>query len=347
MEFTSALGEYRTITGQGNNEEQPELGVAGTPVLRLAGTDYADGIDAPSGDERPSAREISNTVLAQTDTIYSANGVSDLFWAWGQFLDHDIDLFQESETTENFDISVPAGDPFFDPDNTGEQVIPLQRSGFDPTTGTDASNPREQVNDITPFIDASMIYGSDPERAEFLRADDGKLKVSEGDYLPLNDGTFPNAGPNGAAGPIAGDVRAGENVALLSLHTIFVREHNRLVDEIAEAHPEYDPERLYQEAKAVVEAEVQVITYKEFLPLLLGPDPLDQYEGYQSDETARKRDLDNWHICVAQQAPGSFKPQTAVIARRRLAETRCEYTFQLARRNPDGGRYGPYGFGRF
>jgi len=283
MHFTWTLSEYRSITGEGNNEEEPDWGVAGIPVLRFTGYDYADGISSPSGEDRPSAREISNTVLAQTESIPNATGVSDLFWVWGQFIDHDIDLFSAPETIEHFDIVVPIGDIFFDPEGIGTEVIPFERSGFDPTPAPSPAHPREQVNEITAFIDASMVYGSDPERAEFLRDAGGKLKVSEGDFLPLNDGTFPNQGPDGATGPLAGDVRAGENVALLSLHTIFVREHNRLVDEIAEAHPEYDDERLYQEAKAIVEAEIQVITYKEYLPLLLGPDTLEQYQGYNDE----------------------------------------------------------------
>ena len=92
MDFSWSLGEYRSITGEGNNEEEPDWGKAGIPVLRFTGYDYADGKSSPSGEDRPSAREISNTVLAQTDSIPSAIGVSDLFWAWGQFIDHDIDL---------------------------------------------------------------------------------------------------------------------------------------------------------------------------------------------------------------------------------------------------------------
>ncbi len=79
---------------------------------------------------------------------------------------------------------------------------------------------------------------------------------------------------------MAGDVRANETTSLTTLHTLFVREHNRLVDEIAAEHPEYTDEQLYQEAKAIVEAEIQAITYNEFLPLLLGPNALDEYSGY-------------------------------------------------------------------
>ncbi len=276
-------GPFRSIDGIGNNAANTEWGSAGTDFLRLAPSDYGDEISSPAGAERPSTREISNAVFAQSEDIPSERGTSDLFWVWGQFLDHDIDLTGEAAPgdEESFDIPVPSGDPFFDPGNTGTVTIPLTRSGASPGTGTGADNPREQVNEITSFIDASMVYGSDPVRAAALRDTGGKLKVSEGELLPPNDVGEPNAGPPG--GFLAGDVRANENVALTSLHTIFVREHNRLVEEIAAEHPELTDEQLYQEAKAIVEAKIQAITYNEFLPLLLGPDALDAYDGYKPD----------------------------------------------------------------
>ena len=278
----NGVDDYRSIDGTGNNALNTDWGAAHTQFLRLTPNDYGDGINTPSGAGRPSAREISNEIFAQDSDVYNETGASNMLWVWGQFLDHDIDLAKEGGG-EFFPISVPTGDPHFDPLADGGKIIPLSRSGFDPATGTDASNPREQINEITSFIDASNVYGSDAARAAFLRADGGKLKVSDGDYLPSNDGTFPNAGPGGDSAFLAGDVRANENVALTSMHTIFVREHNRLVDEFADAHPDWSADKLYEEAKAVVEAEMQVITYKEFLPLLLGDDTLAAYSGYKAD----------------------------------------------------------------
>ena len=261
--------EFRTIDGTGNNPIDPLRGSAGINLLREAPSDYGDGISTPSGGDRPSARAISNAVMAQEESIPSAAGTSDFFWAWGQFLDHDIDLTGHAEpgSEETFAIAVPTGDPHFDPFWTGSQTIDLKRSGYDHDTGT--ITPREQPNVITAFIDASMVYGSSPDVAAALRDVGGKMKTSEGDMLPLEGGFF-----------LGGDVRANENVALTSLHTIFVREHNRLVDELAEKHPELDDEGLYQHAKALVEAEVQAITYNEFLPVLLGKDALEAYDGY-------------------------------------------------------------------
>ena len=274
------VGEYRSIDGSGNNQTNVSWGSAGQDFLRVAAADYADGFSAPAGDDRPSAREISNAVFNEPEGTTDPYLVSDMFWAWGQFLDHDIDLAREGETHEAFNIQVPTGDPYFDPYGTGTQEISLNRSGYNEDTGTDS--PRQQVNDITAFVDASMVYGSDASREAFLRDEGGKLKVSDGDYMPYNDGSQPNAGGPDTSLFVAGDVRANETTSLTTLHTLFVREHNRLVDELAEQHPEYTDEQLYQEAKAIVEAQIQVITYNEFLPLLLGPDALGDYSGYNA-----------------------------------------------------------------
>ena len=79
---------------------------------------------------------------------------------------------------------------------------------------------------------------------------------------------------------LAGDPRANENIGLIATHTLFVREHNRLADEIAAADPTLTDEEIYQEARRIVAAEIQVITYNEFLPSLMGVNPLDLYQGY-------------------------------------------------------------------
>ena len=65
------------------------------------------------------------------------------------------------------------------------------------------------------------------------------------------------------------------------MHTLFVREHNRLADEIAIEHPELTGHEIFELARKIVGAQMQVITYQEFLPLLLGPRSLELYAGYQ------------------------------------------------------------------
>jgi len=266
---------YRTIDEQGNNLSHPQWGAAGARLRRMAPAAYADGVSAPAGPDRPSARAISNAVLAQSESIPSHAGLSGFVFQWGQFVDHDLDLTALASPPQEFDIPVPPDDPIFDLTNTGTAVLPFLRSKYDPATGTGSDNPRQQVNDITSFLDASMVYGSSDDRARALRTlSDGKLRTSSGNLLPLNTLGLPN-GDNGSAHPeqyyVAGDVRANEQPGLTAMHTLFMREHNRWCDVLAQAHPAWSDEALYQEARRRVSALVQIVTFKEFLPTLLGP----------------------------------------------------------------------------
>ena len=278
-----AEGEVRSIDGTGNNVENPELGSTHVPLLNTTTVEYADGISEPAGADRPSAREISNTIAAQTTTEVNDRGLTDITWLFGQFIDHDLDLSEGDGETESFDIEVPEGDIFFDPFGTGEEVITLSRSPTVEGTGTSTDNPALQVNDITAFLDGSVIYGSDQERADELRTfEGGLLEVSEGDLLPFNEAGLDNAGGTGDTLFLAGDIRANENAALLAMHTLWVREHNYWAGELAAEDPSLTDEEIYQEAKAIVTAELQVITYNEFLPALLGEDVISEYSGYDS-----------------------------------------------------------------
>jgi hypothetical protein len=273
---------YRSIDGTGNNVAEFELGAAGTPLTRFAPENYDDNIGALAESGRPSAREISNALCADTQNAVNGLGASDFLWQWGQFLDHDIDLTEAAQPDEPAPIAVPTGDPWFDPAGSGVATIDFNRSVHHPGTGY-GFYARQQLNQITHFIDASNVYGSDALRAAALRANDGtgRLLVSTGDLLPFNTVGLPNAGGTGPELFLAGDVRANEQVALAALHTLFVREHNRLADEITANDPLLTGDEIYQEARRMVGALVQVITYREFLPALLGPNALIPYQGHQ------------------------------------------------------------------
>ncbi len=81
--------------------------------------------------------------------------MSAMIYAWGQFIDHDIDLTNTADPKESFNISIPTGDPYFDPLGTGTKTIPLSRSNYNPDTGDSTGDPRQQVNDITVYLDGS------------------------------------------------------------------------------------------------------------------------------------------------------------------------------------------------
>ncbi len=279
--LSAALIEARTINGQGNNASNSMQGAADTALIRFNYDPFFSGDGSGATiilpPERPNARAISNTLSDQTHSTPNARGLSDFIWQWGQFLTHDIDLTPTNPANGVAHIQVPTGDADFDPGSTGNVIIPFSRSDFVAGTGTGPGNAREQVNLITSYIDASNVYGSDASRAQALRTmSGGKLVMDANDLLGLNDDPN-NLFPNDNEGPfadnelfLAGDVRANEQVGLTSLHTVFSREHNRLADLIGAQNPGATDEEIYQTARKIVGAQMQAITYNEFLPALMG-----------------------------------------------------------------------------
>ena len=311
--LTFGQDEYRSINGLGNNLTSPTFGEAETELLRLTPNAYADGVSVPTGgltvSSLPSARAISNGISAQSSSVTNSIGASDWIWQWGQFLDHDLDLTGNAAVAQPFNIAVPAGDPSFDPGNTGTATIALNRS----ISTTGATGVREQVNEITSFIDASNVYGSNDARAVGLRdlSSRGLLRTSAGNMLPFNTtGLANDNGPGLTATEafVAGDVRVNEQIGLTSTHALFLREHNRLATELAgrlDANDaalvarrdaaisaagngiDNEADFLYQSARRVVGAQIQKITYEEFLPVLLGgSSPLASSANYDTSVNA-------------------------------------------------------------
>ena len=282
--------EFRSLDGSGNNTSNPAFGQAGQGLLRAAPANYGDGIGSILA-TRPNARAISNIVHAQSSPQPDARRMSEFGWIWGQFIDHDIDHTLLGDPGDQATIMIPNPDPVFNPG----QLLVVTRSMH--TGGV--TTPREQVNNISAFIDASMVYGgraNEPnagiDRANWLREfAGGRLRVSieNGEAFPPRRETA-NAPVMGGGVPDplilfgAGDVRGNENPGLLSMHTLFVRAHNRIADDIALARPDLNDEQLYQAARKVIGAITQAITYNEFLPAMGISIPA--YAGYDPDVDA-------------------------------------------------------------
>lgn len=133
-------------------------------------------------------------------------------------------------------------------DQEGEENFDIQLSSYGQTatmtlhrlvTEREAGAPqcRSPINVITPHIDGSMIYGSDEAYLkEVLREPNScRLRTSPGELLPVTT-------DKDAAGQnrfIAGDGRVNEHAILTSMHTVWMREHNRLCA-LANDKPEYE-----------------------------------------------------------------------------------------------------------
>ena len=311
------INQFRTFDGTCNNLLRPLEGASNTEFRRILPAQYEDGILVPIGHDQqvngdafgapwPSARSVSQRVVR--DLPRSSNILTHIFMLWGQFIDHDLDLFAEFEREECeescdfeetcpicYPIQVSLTDPTFGllGSNRGD-CLPVTRSTatcMRPLNGT-YDMARQQINQLTHYQDASNVYGSTKEVADSLRLFSGGLLRQGGrtNSLKGNLPIGPNLSESGVPLFVAGDVRANENVVLTIMHTIWLREHNRIVRELTEINPCWDDERLYQEGRKIVGAIMQVITYKEFLPLLLGESGFDtfvgQYSGYSSDVNA-------------------------------------------------------------
>lgn len=287
-QIVEATHTTRPLDGSKNNSVELGWGAAGSPLLRVT----------PPIDEGPhhtclpahkrvvhtdplNPRRISNLVCREDEIRDDPAGRTHWMWAWGQFLDHQLDLTLESE--EVIPIEVSPDDPHVTTDGL---TIKFKRSATARGTGIRHDVPREHANVLSAYIDASSVYGVDQERLlAIIDGGTGRLKQSPGELLPLRpaDSGLGNAEP-GSFGPggtffLAGDVRANEHVVLTSLHTVFVRLHNLRADSLV-ASGETDPEVIFTRARAWVAAVMQFITYREFLPELLGPQAVSDDWGY-------------------------------------------------------------------
>lgn len=278
---------FRTYDGTGNNissRQAFEYGATDIALFREIPAQYGptDPNNAMAGSQRPSPREISNVLCDEPVTHFNKRGLSTFVYVWGQFIDHDMSL-TPTGTTEYVPIPLPPDETVF----TAE--IPFYRSEV--RAGTGNGTPRQQTNLNTSWLDASMVYGSDSVRAKWLRTfSRGKMKTSAGNYLPWNTTTGEFSAPIDPNAPdmandvgktiktfAAGDVRAAEHPGITGLHTLFVREHNRICDRLV-AQGFKNDEIIYQMARKEVGALVQVITYQEFLPAI--GIKLDNYPGH-------------------------------------------------------------------
>lgn len=282
---------YRSMDGTGNNVAEPELGATHHPMRIMTSLDYSNGISSPAGWNRANARTISNEIFASIQSHIGQHELTSMVWAFGKFIEHDITYFQQDDDDVLY-VKVPECDEFLDPDCSGSENLIFTRTRAIEGTGRSLERPRNVANYTTGFIDASPIYGTDDHTARWLRTGvNGKLKVSEGNMLPfntldgeLNGATDPEAPPINQSMPgmnryfVSGDPRVNENLAILSLHTLFVREHNRICDELIRQSPGYTDEALYQKARSMVAGIIQSIVYNEWLPAI-GVE-IEEYHGY-------------------------------------------------------------------
>ncbi|XP_055330843.1 peroxidase-like [Paramacrobiotus metropolitanus] len=287
-----AGNKFRSLDGSCNNVAFLTRGKESTIYRRLLAANYGDGISemrTPSvGASLPSARAISIRVF---DNAENPEGdISAMSAHFGQFLAHEIVNSPSSKTVDKqtpkccnspvtthpdcWPINIPNDDTFSA--RHGRTCMEFVRTlpGIRPgcTLG-----PREQINQVTHFIDGSSVYGSTNEEAANLRLFvKGQLKTTQPYWqspqytlLPTDAGGCPSH-PTGLQCFKGGDKRVNVQPGLTMLHTIFMRHHNNLASLLSTINPHWDDERLFQETRRIVGAQLQHIVFQEYLPLILG-----------------------------------------------------------------------------
>jgi peroxidase len=272
-EFASRLTP--SLDGSSDNLEHPSNGMACTEFSRKTAPAYADGINSmairTSGD-LPNPRNVSNCILYTTKPFTpSTRRITNMGWLWGQFLDHELAL-TEHANSESLNVIAPT--------DSKEQypgaVIPLSRNKR--YKSWENVTPRTQKNLVSSHIDATNIYSVSSTRLMTMRRLDGtgKLQTSngpDGALAPYNLTHLENGAPPGSKPEdffLFGDIRGNENVSLTAIHTLFIREHNRLCDSFVanDITLTGKEEVLFQKARAIITGQVNKITYEEFLPAL-------------------------------------------------------------------------------
>uniref|UniRef100_A0A673A7X8 Eosinophil peroxidase n=1 Tax=Sphaeramia orbicularis TaxID=375764 RepID=A0A673A7X8_9TELE len=247
-------------------------------------------------------RLVSQEVLfTHNDNISLDSTLSHLLVEWGQWIDHDLVLTPQSPSTAAFRTGAdcthtcsrdtpcfPIQIPLSDPRSGIQRCMPFFRSAPSCVPGVLPHRHREQLNAITSFVDASMVYGSSTALASSLRNHSSPLgSMALNSLYSDQDLAYMPFLPHAKCISLLCDSRANEHLGMIALHTLFLREHNRLVKELHLLNAHWSPDTLYQEARKIMGAIHQILTWEHYLPRILGESAMSRlippYKGHNPD----------------------------------------------------------------
>ncbi|XP_060859778.1 peroxidase-like isoform X3 [Metopolophium dirhodum] len=292
--------DYRSFDGSCNNLKRKYLGKANTPYKRLLFPVYTDGVyEMPNIYEEmlPNPRSVSTNFVKDENSPDKTKSMMMAYWA--MFIGHDLShtavstMGKENRFVNCCDkdksiqyslnknmrsckpIHIPNEDRFFKTDQFDCMNYVRSR----PAVRSDCTfGPMEQMNQATHYLDASMIYGTTEQQMLSLRDNEwlGQLLVARKyNYTVHNNITLENTDTNvcqNGSGTcfMFGDIRANAFPQLSALYIMWMREHNRIVQLLYNERPNMTDDQLFWEARKIVTACIQHITYNEWLPALLG-----------------------------------------------------------------------------
>eukprot|EP01089_Gocevia_fonbrunei_P016847 TRINITY_DN5322_c0_g3_i1.p1 TRINITY_DN5322_c0_g3~~TRINITY_DN5322_c0_g3_i1.p1 ORF type:complete len:578 (-),score=140.61 TRINITY_DN5322_c0_g3_i1:89-1822(-) len=292
----------RSLDGSDNNLAHPTRGTPGSLLQATYG--LRQGQVSPL----PSARTVTNTFFSERASkpskLYTiaeripglspnTKKLNVLVNGFNQLVGHDLSAVKLKSC---FGPGCFVNSPITDPDDflfmTTDEITGLStnRTGLFIPGGnmTIINDIPYHSNDRSAYLDGNVFYGVTQTTLNTLRTFSGgemKLRTDIGDtqFGELPDSKVTGTenqcsqfGPNGLA---SGDPRTETNSVLASLHTLFMREHNRLAAEFKTKNPTWTDEQLFQEARKWVIATFQHITVDEFIPTQFGGDAVAHYFG--------------------------------------------------------------------
>ncbi|KAK8749678.1 hypothetical protein OTU49_015477 [Cherax quadricarinatus] len=287
--------EKQRYDGWYNNLAYPSWGAAESRLTRKTPASYADGVYMMAGQDRPSSRKLSEALMKGRDGLPSTMNRTAMIAFFGQVVSSEV--LQASELScpiELHKIDIDKCDEMYDQQCTGNKFMPFHRAGYDYSTGQSPNSPREQLNYVTSWLDASFVYSISEARLNMLRSFvNGTFRTAPGDPTmpPRNTERIPmfnNPTPhvlkilNPERIFLLGDQRTNQNPALLAFGILMFRWHNVLAGRVQAAHPDWCDEDIFQRARRILTAHLQNIIMYEFLPAFLG-DSVEAYQRYRPD----------------------------------------------------------------
>ncbi|XP_046745897.1 dual oxidase 1-like [Diprion similis] len=299
-DFRTDPYEYEGFDGWYNNFGRPDLGAVDTTLLRRSKAAYRDGVYQPSGYNRPNPLELSENLLNGTVATQSTTGRNAFLVFFGQQVVEEIlDAQRAACPPEYFNIKIPKNHRYL----KLNEEMPVLRTRYDARTGYSPNNPRQQLNEITPYLDGGLIYGTTKAWSDVLRTNkDGKidpkglLATSNDELFPIiNNVRLPMANPPPPANhhryitqhstePVnrfyrLGNPRGNENPYLFTFGVLWFRWHNYIAKYISKFNPDWSSDKIFNEARKWVIASQQHIVVEEWLPQWLDS-KLEPYKGY-------------------------------------------------------------------
>ncbi|XP_077288392.1 peroxidase-like [Arctopsyche grandis] len=293
--FCDSESRFRNLDGSCNNLIYPDWGVPNSTYGRLVPARYGNGKRSPRRSNREFKKSLPNVRKIRV-AAFPTGQVNNTLWTnsamlWGQFMAHDMSLLKEPD----FEVECCSSDGrrkrrrsrFCYPikistkDSTmgraGIRCLNFTRTFTDKDLGcSEKEAPAQQINAVTSWMDLSNVYGLSKEMSDSLRTfENGGLatEVRNGHIFAPKEtnmqGNCPCNKDDNEACYKTGDSRSNQNPQLTIFQTIFAREHNRLALKLKEINPKWNDERLFQEARRILIAIYQHISYYEWLPIFL------------------------------------------------------------------------------